>query len=92
MFAADRVPEILDPTDVSQWKHVSSINNSEENGTRAINILKLKRSEGLTGLAWLNRPESGWSEQLNLIFASDEEIIPSSFFAIQAEEKKTVVK
>ena len=31
-------------------------------------------------------------EQVNLIFASDEENIPSSVFTIQAEEKKAVIQ
>ena len=75
-FLANRVAEILDTTDVSQWKHVSGINNPADIGTRAINIEELKRSEWLTGPAWLKRPESKWPEQVNLIFASDEENIP----------------
>ena len=92
VFVANRVAEILDTTDVSQWKHVSSINNPADIGTRAINLEELKRSEWLTGPAWLKRPESEWPEQVNLIFASDEENIPSSVFMIQAEEKKTVIQ
>ena len=89
---ANRVAEILDTTNVSQWKHVSGINNPADIGTRAINIEELKRSEWLTGSAWLKRPESEWPEQVNLIFASDEENIPSSVFMIQAEEKKAVIQ
>ena len=92
MFVANRVAEILDTTDVSQWKHVSGINNPADIGTRAINIEELKRSEWLTGPAWSKRPESEWSEQVNLIFASDEENIPSSVFMIQAEEKIAVIQ
>ena len=38
VFMANRVAEILDTTDVSQWKHVSGINNPADIGTRAINI------------------------------------------------------
>ena len=57
VFVANRVAEILDTTDVSQWKHVSAINNTVDIGTRAINIEELKRSEWLTGPAWLKRPE-----------------------------------
>ena len=91
-IVANRVAEILDTTDVSQWKHVSGINNPADIGTRAINIVELKRSEWLTGPAWLKRPESEWPEQVNLIFASDEENIPSSVFMIQAEEKKAVIQ
>ena len=69
VFVANRVAEILDTTDVSQWKHVSGINNPADIGTRSINIQELKRSEWLTGPAWLKRPESEWPEQVNLIFA-----------------------
>ena len=92
VFVANRVAEILDTTDVSQWKHVSGINNPADIGTRAINIEELKRSEWLTGPAWLKRPESEWPEEVNLIFASDEENMPSSVFMIQAEEKKAVIQ
>ena len=92
LFVANRVVEILDTTDVSQWKHVSGINNPADIGTRAIDVEELKRSEWPTWLVWLKRPESEWPEQVNLILASDEENIPSSAFMIQvmiqAEEKK----
>ena len=80
VFVANRVVEILDTTDISQWKHVSGINNPADIGNRAINIEELKRSEWLTGPAWLKRPEKEWPEQVNLNFASDEENIPSSVF------------
>ena len=92
VFVANRVAEILDATDVSQWKHVSGINNPADIGTRAINIEELKRSEWLTGSAWLKRPESERPKQVNLIFASEEENIPSSVFMIQAEEKKALIQ
>ena len=92
VFSANRVAEILDTTDVSQWKHVSGINNPADIGTRAINIEEPKRSECLTGPAWLKQPESEWPEQVNLVFASDEENIPASLFATQTEEKKAVIQ
>ena len=92
VFVANRVAEILDTTDVSQWKHVSGINNPADIGTRANNIEELKRSEWLTGPAWLKQPEGEWPEQVNLIFALDEENIPSSVFMIHAEEKKAVIQ
>ena len=92
VFVANQVTEILDTTNVSQWKHVSGINNPANIGSRAINIEELTRSEWLTGPAWLKRPETEWPEQVNLIFASDEENIPSSVFMIQAEEKKAVIQ
>ena len=62
VFVANRVAEILDTTDVSQWKQqyftveISSINNPADIGTRAINVEELKRSEWLTGTAWLKQP------------------------------------
>ena len=43
VFLANRVAEILDTTDVSQWKHVSGINNPADIGTSAINVEELKR-------------------------------------------------
>ena len=92
VFVANRVAEILDTTDVSQWKHVSGINILADIGTRAINIEELKRSEWLTGPAWLKRPESEWPEQVNLVFASDEENIPASVFATQTDKKKAVIQ
>ena len=58
VFVADQVAEILDSTDISQWKHVSGINNPADIGTRATNLVELKRSEWLTGPAWLKQPES----------------------------------
>ena len=92
VFVANRVAEILDTTDVSQWKHVSCINNPADIGTRAINIEELKGSEWLTGPAWLKPPESEWPEQVNLVFASDEENLHASVFATQTEEKKAVIQ
>ena len=88
VFVANRVAEILDTTDVSQWKHVSGINNPADIGTRAINIEELKRSEWLTGPAWLKRPESEWPEQVNLVFASDEENIPASGLQHRLKRRK----
>ena len=92
VFVAHRVAEILDTTDVSQWKQLSGINNPADIGTRAINIEELKRIEWLTGPAWLKRPETEWPEQVNLVFASDEENIPASVFSTQTEEKKAVIQ
>ena len=92
VFVANRVAEILGTTDVSQWKHVSGISNQADLGTRAINIEEPKRSDWLTGPAWLKRPESEWPEQVYLIFASDEDNIRSSVFMIQAEKRQAVIQ
>ena len=93
VFVANRVAELLDTTDVSQWRHVSGINNPADIGTRAINIKELRMSDWLIGPAWLKRPESEWPEQVNLVFASDEDEDnkPSSVFMTQVEEKKAVI-
>ena len=92
MFVANREAEILDTTDVSQWKHVSGISNPAYISTRAININELKKSEWLTGPAWLKRPESERLDQVNPIFASEEENIPASVHMTQANEKKAAVQ
>ena len=42
VFVANRVAEVLDKTDISQWKHVSGINNPADIGTRAINVDEFK--------------------------------------------------
>ena len=57
VFVANRVAETLDTTNVSQWKHVSGINNPADIGTRAINIDEHKGSEWLMGPAGFKRPE-----------------------------------
>ena len=53
VFVSNRVAEILDTTEVSQWRHVSGVNSPAAVGARAINIEELRRSEWLTRLAWL---------------------------------------
>ena len=92
IFVANRVAEILDTTDVSQWKHVRGINKPADIGTRAISIEELKRSEWLTGPTRSKRLENEWPEQVKILFASVEENIHSSVFMIQAEEKKAVIQ
>ena len=63
--------EILDTINVSQWNHVSDINNPAEIGTQSINVDKLNGGEWLTGPARLKQRENERPEQLNLTFASD---------------------
>ena len=91
VFVANRVAEILDTTNVSQWNHVSGINNPADIGTRAINVDELKRSEWLTGPAWLKQRENEWPEQLNLTFASDEQN-DEMVFSAKVEEKKPMIQ
>ena len=67
---------------------MSGINNPADIGTRAINVDKLKRSEWLTGPAWLKQPENEWPEQVNLTFASDEQMV----FSAKVEEKKPMIQ
>ena len=45
VYVTNRLAEILDVTDVSQWKHVSGINNPAEIGTKATNIEELRGNE-----------------------------------------------
>ena len=83
--------EILDTTNVSQWNHVSGINNPADIATRAINVEELKRSEWLTGPTWLKQRENDWPEQLNLTFASDEQN-DEMVFSAKVEEKKPMIQ
>ena len=55
VFVANRV---ADTADVSQSNQVIGINNLADIGTRAINADQLKRSEWLTGTAWLKQPDN----------------------------------
>ena len=82
VFVGNRIAEILDTTVDSQWKHVSGIKNPLDIGTRAISFEELNSCERLIGPAWLKQPETEWPEQVNLMFASDEESILSSTFMI----------
>ena len=91
VFVANRVAEILDTTIVSQWNHVSGINNPADIGTRAINVDELKRSEWLTGPAWLKQPENEWPEQVNLTIASDEQN-DQMVSSAKVEEKKPMIQ
>ena len=91
MFVANRVAEILDTTNVSQWNHVSGINNPADIGTRAINVDEFKRSEWLNGPAWLKQRENQWPEQMNLTFASDEQN-DEMVFSAKVEEKKLMIQ
>ena len=89
MFFANRVAEFLDITNVSKWNHVSGSNNPADIGTRAINVDELKRSEWLTGPAWLKQRKNEWPEQENLTFASDEQN-NQMVFSAKVEEKKPI--
>ena len=69
---------------------MSGINNPVDIGTRAINVDNLKRSEWLTGPAWLKQRENEWPEQVNLTFASDEQN-DQMVFSAKDEEKKPMI-
>ena len=91
VYVANRVAEILDTTNVSQWNHVSGINNPADIGTQAINVDELNRKEWLTGPAWLKQRENEWPEQLNLTFASDEQN-DEMVFSAKVEEKRSMIQ
>ena len=91
VFVANRVAEILDTTNVSQWNHVSGINNPADIGIRMLNVDELKRSEWLTGPAWLKQRENEWPEQVNLTFAADEQN-DQMVFSAKIEEKKPLIQ
>ena len=70
---------------------MSGINNPADIGTRAINVDELKRSEWLTGPAWLKQRENEWPEQVSLTFPSDEQN-DQMVFSAKVEEKKPMIQ
>ena len=91
VFVANRVAEVLDTTNISQWNHVSGTNNPADIGTRAINVDELKRSEWHTGcsLVEATREQMTWTVEFK--FASDEqnnEVV----FSAKVEEKKPMIQ
>ena len=90
VFVANRVIAILDTTDVSQWHHVSGINNPAHIETKVINVDQLKRSEWLTEPSWLKQPNNEWPEQMNLKFASDKQNEPTAFISTTKEKERIV--
>ena len=91
VFVANRVAEILDTINVSQWNHVSGVNNPADIGTRAINVDELKRSERLTGPAWLKQRENEWPEHVKLTFSSDDQN-KRLVFSAKVEEKRPMIQ
>ena len=71
---------------------MSGIEKPADIGSRAANIEEIRRSGCLTEPAWLKPPQSDWSQQYNLISASDEENIPSSVFMTQSGKQKAVIR
>ena len=51
VFVENRVAEILDTTNVSQWNHVGGNNNQADIGTQGINVHVIMRKDWLTGPA-----------------------------------------
>ena len=92
VFVANRVAEILDTTDVSQWKHVSGINNPADIGTRFITMEDLRQSEWLTGPAWLKESADNWPKEIPLIFAADDDNVHPSAFPATAKEVQALIK
>ena len=60
-------------------------------GARAIYVDEFKRSEWLTGPAWLKQPESEGPEQVKLTFAKDEQN-NQMVFSAKVEEKKPMTQ
>ena len=90
VFVANRVAEILDTTDVSQWKHVSGVNNPADIGTRLISIEELRQSEWFTGPAWLQESKEKWPKEVPLVLASDDDVHPSVFVSEATEPEPEV--
>ena len=91
VFVANRVADILDTFNVSQWNHMSGINNPADIGTRAIYVEELKRSECLYGPASLKQRENEWPEEVNSTLDSDEQN-DQMVFSAKFEEKKLMIQ
>ena len=91
MFAANRGDaEILDTSDLSQWNHVSGINNPADIGTKADYVDQRKRNDWLTGPACLKHPLNECPEQVNLEFVSDKENEETAFISTTNEKEPIV--
>ena len=63
-YVANRVCLILDYSNATQWKHVSTHENPADIPTRTMSARKLKRNElWQFGPAFLTKPESEWPKQ-----------------------------
>ena len=60
VFVANRVAEILENSNIDQWRHVGGKMNAADIGTRGLTVEALKESEWLTGPAWLTETENAW--------------------------------
>ena len=57
VFVANRVAENLESSTMDQWRHVDGKMNPADIGTRGMTVEALKRSDWLTGPAWLTETE-----------------------------------
>ena len=60
VFVANRVAEILENSTIDQWRHVEGKMNPADIGSRGMTVEVLKKSELLTGPAWLTETEDAW--------------------------------
>ena len=57
LFVANKAAEILKNSSMDQWRHVTSIENPADIGTKWMSIEGLKESECLNGPEWLQTDE-----------------------------------
>nr|XP_041630550.1 uncharacterized protein LOC121501997 [Drosophila kikkawai] len=90
-FVGNRVAEILESSEVSQWRWVPTADNAADDATRSQNKADLSpESRWLSGPAFLRQPASGWpvpEEGTERVpDASDDEEMPSEFALVATNE------
>ena len=60
VFLANRAAEILENSSMDQWRHVKSVENPADIGTRGMSIEGLKEYVWLNGPVWLQADEENW--------------------------------
>ena len=64
-FVANRVPEIHDSTDPTQWRHVPGHSNPADDCTRGLRVADLdQHCRWFKGPAFLSKPEEHWPQSL----------------------------
>nr|XP_041630523.1 uncharacterized protein LOC121501956 [Drosophila kikkawai] len=90
-FVGNRVAEILESSEVSQWRWVPTADNAADDASRSQNKADLSpESRWLSGPAFLRQPASGWpvpEEGTERVpDASDDEEMPSEFALVATNE------
>lgn len=86
-YVAARVGEILDSTEVTEWRWVPTKINVADEGTKLQRSIKVGgMSRWLEGPEFLLQPESSWPSMTNEIYTTTDELRPSALFHLTVHE------